>query len=105
MNKATRPADARTILRQIGDTTLQGLGARQMVDRGDGLHFTVGRSVGRTLRKVVILLAADDTYTVEAMKFDRRTFESTTTYEIDDVYAESLALVVRTAARTVGVYA
>ncbi|MDA8332481.1 MAG: hypothetical protein M0027_15005 [Candidatus Dormibacteraeota bacterium] len=105
MNKATRPADARTILRQIGDATLQNLGARQMVDRGDGLHFTVGRSAGRTLRKVVILLAADDTYTVEALKFDRRTFESTTTYEIGDVYAESLALVVRIAGRSVGVFA
>ncbi len=76
-----------------------------MVDRGDGVHFTVGQSAGRTLRKVVILLAADDTYTVEAMKFDRRTFESSTTYKIDGVYAESLALVVKAAARTVGVYA
>ena len=76
-----------------------------MVDRGDGLHFTVGQSAGRTLRKVVIVLAADDTYTVEALRFDRWTFESTTTYEIGDVYAESLALVVRMAGRSVGVFA
>jgi hypothetical protein len=102
MNRATRPADARTILRQIGDATLQDTEARQIVDRGDGVHFTVGSAGGVMLRWVVILLAADDTYTVEAGKFNRRTFQATTTYEIDDVYAESLALVVRIAAKSVG---
>ena len=104
MNIATRAAGARTILRQIGDATLQSLGARQIVDRGNGIHFSVGRSAGRTLRKVVVLLAADDTYTVEAMKFDRWTFGTTTTYEIGDVYAESLALVVRIAGQSMGVF-
>ncbi len=103
VDRATRPADAGVILRQIGGNALADLGARNFLSIGDGLQMQVGH--GSLLRKVLVKLAADDTYIVQAVKFNRRTFAMTWTYDITDVYSEALAQVVRVAAQTVGVAA
>lgn len=64
----TRPADAGEIVAQIGRGALFAVGARQIVNLGDGIHFNVGRGKSR---KVVVKLAANDTYAVEAVRMTR----------------------------------
>ena len=58
------PADARSILDQIGVMALGSVGARDIVSTGDGVMFRVSR--GR--RKLVIKLAPSDTYVVERVR-------------------------------------
>ena len=103
VERPTRKADAGTILKQIGGNALAEVGARNFLNLGDGLQMQVGH--GSALRKVLVKLSADDTYIVQAVKFNRRTFKMTWTYDMTDVYCEALAQVVRVAAQTVGVAA
>lgn len=84
---ATRPADARTICEQIGVGGLMAVGARDIVDLGDGIHFFVGR--GRS-RKIVVKLAANDTYAVELVRFNRADFTFTSEAFVELVYADLL---------------
>lgn len=88
-NMVTRRCDARTILRQIGPMTLMACGARNYVDLGDGVHFNVltGRS-----HKIVVKLAANDTYTVERVRLRNYTVESVE--HATDVYCDQLSDVV-----------
>lgn len=87
---ATRPCDATTILRQIGTLTLMACGARRYLDLGDGVHFNVGAG-NRT--KIVVKLAADDTYAVEHVKMTRDLSARSLEYA-DSVYCDQLADVV-----------
>lgn len=92
----TRPADARTILAQIGGMTLAELGARDVVNLGDGVHFTVKRT-SRYITKARVRLLANDTYLVEIIRCDRKTFDHDVTYSADGVYADSLSTVILSA--------
>ena len=91
---ATRPADARVTLAQIGRMTLARVGAREYLrdDRDGILTFRVG--MGPTLRKVIVRLAADDTYRVEVGRMPRRgaaAFTWIVEGVAEGVYAEQLA--------------
>jgi hypothetical protein len=83
----TRDADARTILRQIGTMTLLSLGARDIVDLGCGIRFTVGRGKSR---KVVVKLAANDTYSVEFVRI-KQNFTAVSEFFAEDIYFDGLA--------------
>jgi len=83
---ATREADARIILRQIGNMGLMSVGARDIVNLGCGVRFTVGR--GRS-RKLVVKLAANDTYAVEVVRV-RRDFTAVSEFAAFDVHCEEL---------------
>ena len=89
---ATRPADARTLLTQIGPRVLASVGAHDIVNLGDGVQFAIG---GRAKRKLVIKLAADDTYTLERVRLlGAPSFEVESEEVSEDIYAENLAEVV-----------
>jgi hypothetical protein len=82
---ATREADASTILEQIGRPALWAIGARNIVDLGDGVHFNVKPSL-----KVVVKLAANDTYSVEAVRINRRDWTFTSERFEELIYADQL---------------
>ena len=87
---ATRPCSVAELLAQIGPGVLMSIGARQVVDLGDGVQMAVSRGG----RKLVIKLAANDTYTIERVRLIRGTSvisEACT----QDVYAEDLPAIVR----------
>lgn len=90
----TRDADARTILSQIGNMTLMSLGARDIVDLGCGIRFTVGRGKSR---KVVVKLAANDTYSVEFVRI-KQNFTAVSEFFAEDIYCDQLAEVLLVAA-------
>lgn len=55
---------AETIRQQLGSEALMMMGAKNLVAREDGLQFRIGTNAKR-VTNIVIVLAADDTYTVE----------------------------------------
>jgi len=91
---ATRDADARTILRQIGNMTLLSLGAREIMDLGCGVRFNVGRGKSR---KVIVKLAVNDTYSVEFVRI-KRDFTAVSEFFAENIYCDQLAEVLLTAA-------
>lgn len=81
MTNTTNPEIAATILRQF-PIMFRMLGARDVVDLGSGIHFTIPTSPRQRIRKLRITLAADDTYTVEGFTSKAlRTGEPTFTLE------------------------
>ena len=90
---ATREADAQTILEQIGRPALWAIGAKNIVNLGDGIHFNISPS-----RKIVVKLAANDTYAVETVRMNRRDYSLTSEYFAEMVYADQLQDVVLLAA-------
>lgn len=84
---ATRDADPQVILSQIGRMTLMSLGAREVVNLGCGIRFNVGRGKSR---KVVVKLAANDTYAVEVVRL-RRDFTAVSEFFAEGVYCDQLA--------------
>ena len=89
----TREADAQTILEQIGRGALWAVGAKNVVDLGDGVHFNISPS-----RKIVVKLHVRDTYVVETVKINRRDFTFSSEFLAEDVYADQLQDVVLKAA-------
>ena len=88
----TRPASARALLDQIGPRVLMSVGAHGIIDLGDGVQFSVG---GRAKRKLVIKLAANDTYTLERVRIlGAPTYGAVSEATAEDIYAENLAEVV-----------
>lgn len=88
----TREADPRVILQQIGVRALMTCGARmkQIVRLSDGgIRFQV--STGR--RFLTIVLAGNDTYTIERTRMTRRAGVPVAVSEAfrEDVYCEDLA--------------
>lgn len=89
---ATQPSDARVLLKQIGSGVMMSVGAHQVVDLGDGIQFAIG---GSAKRKLVIKLAANDTYTIERVRLLRApSFGVVSEALAEDIYAENLAEVV-----------
>jgi hypothetical protein len=93
MATTTRPCSARTLLAQVGPMTLASVGARMIVDLGDGVMFRYG--AGRTFTKLLITLAADDTYTVRNVRLAGRYRDEVVELgTIAGVHADELAEVV-----------
>lgn len=88
---ATRPASATEILDQIGRWTLAEINARDIIDLGVGIHCFVGK--GRS-RKLVVKLAANDTYAVELVRFNRADFTFTSERFLEGIYGDQLGEVV-----------
>lgn len=86
--RPTRDADAQTILNQIGAGARMNLGAREYVDLGDGIRFTIGRG---SRRKVEIQLASDDTYSARIVRMKNVTYQPVTEWSQDNLYAEDLS--------------
>ena len=83
---------ASTILRQFA-RALTMIGARDIVDLGDGIHFTIPTNPYKRIRKLRIVLAADDTYTVEGFTSKAlRTGEPTFSHA--GVYVDSVCSVI-----------
>jgi len=81
----TRTADANTIWKQIGIMNLMAVGARNVVDLGDGIRFTVLR--GRHV--IVVKLTPMDLYAVEFATKAGRSIEF-----VDGLYGDQLADVI-----------
>lgn len=76
---------AQNILEQLGGNRFLAMtGAKNLVNTGVGLQFDAGG------KKLVITLDADDTYTVQAGKLNRKTFEFVYSHNLSDVYADEL---------------
>jgi len=88
----TRKCSATEIKRQIGVRVLMSCGARDFVDTGDGLRFAVG--LGQRRMKIIIKLAANDTYVVERIRLPRGKVEYVSEAYMEDIYAENLPEVV-----------
>lgn len=88
---ATRPASAKELLDQIGGAMLFEINARDIIDLGDGIHCFVGK--GRS-RKLVVKLAANDTYAVELVRFHRADFTFTSERFLEGVYGDQLGEVI-----------
>ena len=86
---ATRPCSAAIIKRQITVGVLMSCGARDFVDLGDGLRFTIGPTQAH--RKLTIKLNAEDLYAIERIRRPRGKIEYVSEAFIDDVPAENLA--------------
>lgn len=87
----TIPGKADVIWGQIPRPLKLALNLREPVgDNETGyLHFRIG-PCRKGLGKVVIQLDPSDTYTVRLIRIDRKTWQVTMLYEIDDIYAEQL---------------
>lgn len=86
-----RDADAKLILAQIGNSELNNVGARDIVDLGDGVMFRIG--IGNPPYKAIIKLNASDTYDIEIGY--TRNFDWTITYQVSDIYADQLGEILR----------
>lgn len=82
---ATRPASAKVILDQIGPRVLMSIGARDTLDLGDGVQMAVSR--GR--RKLIIKLAANNTYTLERVRL-RDDFSVVSEALSENIHADNL---------------
>ena len=78
---------ANTIAQQIGNAALSMIGARDLVATESGLQLAIGRNP-KGVSKLVVDLAADDTYTVSAYKGRGLTIRLVGSTEM--VYADSL---------------
>ena len=84
---------ATTIAQQLGGTNKLSamIGANGFVASEDSLKFSFkGCRKGNMLR---VTLNADDTYTVEMFKYNRRTFECPCVKSLSGVYADMLTSV------------
>jgi hypothetical protein len=97
-NTVGRQASSRTIVNQIGADVREGISARTLLDRGDGVQFTVGRPIAGY--KIVVKLNARDLYDVELGRIVD--FQWTVIDQKFDVDAENLGAVVLDVAGTNG---
>ena len=83
------PQIARNIIAQLGNLTLSMLGAKNLLDLGNGLSFRVRGS--RIVNYVAITLDANDTYSVRTAKIGRLPACTVSNDSTDvDVYADML---------------
>lgn len=66
------------------------VGARNILNLGDGIQMDVSRGG----RKVIVKLAADDTYTVERVRIIRRTLAVTSEAFVSGVYGHAVGAAV-----------
>jgi len=83
---------ARTIIAQLGNVTLSMLGATKLVSTSNGLQFAIKGS--KRCNKIVIELAANDTYTVTSWKVGRTNL--TQVEQCEGVYVDSLHATIKT---------
>lgn len=83
---------AQTILTQLGGGKFLAMtGAKDLVGGADTLRFRLpARAAKDGITHVAVTLDASDTYTVQALKYQARKFETTTVAEVSGVYADSL---------------
>ena len=81
---------ATTILAQLGGAGRLSamIGARDFMDNGNGLGFRFTAKGTRSINRVRVTLAPDDTYTVEFWSV--RGVNATLVATVSDVYADSL---------------
>ena len=84
---------ANTIKDQLGNKALVMLGASQLVGTPDALKFSIKGC--RRINKIQIVLAADDTYTVQFWKLGRGGFIKLVE-QVAGVYVDSLHRVIET---------
>jgi hypothetical protein len=85
---------ANTILQQLGGgRALMMLGAGQPVGDATSVMFAIKGSPLK-VNKIRITLDPSDTYTVEFLRYSRKTLEVTVTNYWDGVYAEDLRRVI-----------
>lgn len=90
---ATDLTVANTIRDQLGGNRFTAMtGAKMFVGDTRSLSFQIGRNP-KGVTHVKITLDADDTYTVEFFKFNRRSFELKTLASVSMVCADSLCSV------------
>lgn len=82
---------AATILRQLGGNRFVAMtGAKQLVNTGTGLWFTVGKNA-KKVKRVLIDLEANDTYTIRFGKISKHEFVELSS--ATGIYADSLCAV------------
>jgi len=91
MTTTTNPEIARTILRQIGgNMALTMIGAKNLVDTGEGVSMKIGRNAKRVTH-ITIRLTADDLYVVDFIRVGRAPkFTTDLVANFSGVYAEML---------------
>lgn len=83
------PMIANTILKQVGRRALFVLGAKNLLDLGNGLSFRVRGS--RTVNYIEITLDANDTYSFRTAKIGRApNFKVSNDSTVDGVYCDML---------------
>ena len=85
---------AATAWSQISIGVKMSCGARNAVSAPTYLMFEVGRRTARRIVKVAITLDPEDTYSVERIVIDRKTFESKVEASVSSVYRDNLSAVV-----------
>jgi len=86
---SSRKCSAAIIKQQIGVGVLMSCGARDFLDLGDGLRFTVGPTAAH--RKLTIKLTWEDLYAIERIRRPRGQVEYISEAFTDGVPAENLA--------------
>jgi hypothetical protein len=84
---------ANNLIAQIGTGTFAMLGAASLVALENGVQFSIKGSPVKA-NKLVITLAADDTYTVQAWKIKK--FDCNLLAEMEMVHADSLHATIET---------
>ena len=86
----TNPAICKTIIAQLGNLTLSMLGAKSLLDLGNGLSFRVRGS--RSVNYIAIELdAGTDTYSVRTAKIGRApSYQISNDNTLDGVYVDQL---------------
>lgn len=82
------PTIAQTIIRQLPRTAFAMMGARDLLDVGNGIQFKPGANA-RKVSAIRIVLEADDTYTVEIYRGRGLRMAIAETHV--NVYADNLA--------------
>lgn len=80
---------ANTILNQLGGNKFIAMtGAKNFIGTDIGLHFTLPKSAGNKITKVVINLDPTDTYTVKFGNIQKSFFKIVSSF--NDVYCDDL---------------
>ena len=82
---------AKTILSQLGGSRFVAMtGAKDMMDTGNGLQFSIGRGASNKANKVRVTLLQSDTYKVEFFRWNARKLDMAIVGDVDGVYADAL---------------
>jgi hypothetical protein len=82
---------ANTILSQLGGNRFLAMtGARDLMGSENSLTMRLPRGAKSGITHIRVTLDPSDTYTVKAMKFNKRALQMTDIATQDDVYADNL---------------
>ena len=82
---------AQTIVAQLGRITLAMIGAKNILDTGDGVQMKIGKNPKRWTH-LTIELRGDDTYTVKLSRV--RKFEVVSEERVHGVHADGLHMAI-----------